>query len=84
MYAYIDLLTFANIIRTRTGSSTQMYENVRINARTEMYGHTRVRDATTMMLNDVITTHTQNMFLYLLASATTIFIKVNKIYFNKL
>ena len=81
VYAYIDLLTFDYIIRTRTGTSTQMYENVWINARTDMYGYTRVRDATTMMLNDVICWHckmcvhayTRNIFLYLLASATTMF-----------
>lgn len=69
VYAYIDLLTFEDIQRTHTHAyrikhpnvwkcmNQCTYENVRIC--TDIHAYIRVRDATTMMLNDVINTHTQ-------------------------
>ena len=53
VYAYINLLTFDYIIRTRTGSSTQMYENVWINARTKMYEYVRIYTRKRCHNNDV-------------------------------
>ena len=87
VYAYLDLLTFDYIIRTRTGSSTQMYENVWINARTKMYefiricmyAHARERCHNNdvkwcyMLTFHNVCTCIRNIFLYLLASATTMF-----------